>query len=130
MTSASGQLDATFAALADPTRRAILARLASGEASVTELARPFAMSQPAISKHLKVLERAGLVSRGKDAQRRPRRIESQPLAEATGWLEAYRRLWEAHFERLEAVLGELKARGRGGERSRPRPQKKRMGQVR
>src|ERR1700716_29825 len=85
------RLDATFAALADPTRRAILARLATGEASVAELAQPFAMSQPAISKHLKVLERAGLISRGVDAQRRPRRIEAQPLAEANEWLEGYRR---------------------------------------
>ena len=128
--TSSGQLDATFAALADPTRRAILARLASGEASVNELARPFAMSQPAISKHLKVLERAGLVSRGRDAQRRPRRIESEPLAAATGWLEAYRRLWEANIARLDAVLGELKAQRGGGERSRPRQRKKRKGQVR
>ncbi len=110
------RLDATFAALADPTRRAILARLATGEASVTELAAPFDMSQPAISKHLKVLERAGLVSRGRDAQRRPRRLEPRPLAEATGWLEAYRRYWEGNFQRLDAVLEELKAekkRGRG-----------------
>src|SRR5207248_11583432 len=90
----SGRLDATFAALADPTRRAILARLASGEASVTELAAPFAISQPAISKHLKVLERAGLISRGRDAQRRPCRLEARPLAEATGRLETYRRVWE------------------------------------
>src|SRR6184192_2819103 len=89
-----GRLDATFAALADPTRRAILARLASGEASVAELAAPFDMSQPAVSKHLKVLERAGLVSRGRDAQRRPRRLEPQPLAEANEWLEKYRRFWE------------------------------------
>jgi DNA-binding transcriptional ArsR family regulator len=113
----SDRLDATFAALADPTRRAILARLASGDASVTELARPFAMSQPAISKHLKVLERAGLISRGRDAQRRPCRIEGKALAEATGWLEEYRRFWEASFQRLDAVLDELKAqqvkRGRG-----------------
>jgi DNA-binding transcriptional ArsR family regulator len=110
------RLDATFAALADPTRRAILARLAAGEASVTELAAPFRMSQPAVSKHLKVLERAGLVSRGRDAQRRPRRLEPRPLAEATGWLEGYRRFWEANFQRLDAVLEELKAgqkRGRG-----------------
>src|SRR5207248_6805052 len=91
------RLDATFAALADPTRRAILARLASGEASVTELAKPFAISQPAISKHLKVLERAGLISRGRDAQRRPRRLEAKPLAEATGWLEGYRQCWEGNF---------------------------------
>src|SRR5438552_7998325 len=101
------RLDATFAALADPTRRAILARLASGEASVTELARPFAMSQPAISKHLKVLERAGLISRGRDAQRRPCRLEAKPLAEADGWLEGYRRFWEESFQRLDALLDEL-----------------------
>jgi DNA-binding transcriptional ArsR family regulator len=104
----SSRLDATFAALADPTRRAILARLASGEASVTELAKPFAMSQPAISKHLKVLERAGLISRGRDAQRRPRRIEGKPLAEANKWLEEYRRIWEENFQRLDALLDELK----------------------
>jgi DNA-binding transcriptional ArsR family regulator len=102
-------LDATFAALADPTRRAILSRLAAGEASVTELAEPFAMSQPAISKHLKVLERAGLVSRGRDAQRRPRRLEARPLAVATEWLERYRRFWEGNFQRLDAVLNELKS---------------------
>ncbi len=102
------RLDATFAALADPTRRAILARLASGRASVTELAKPFAMSQPAISKHLKVLERAGLVSRGRDAQRRPRRLEAKPLAEATKWLERYRRYWEGNYQRLDALLAELK----------------------
>jgi DNA-binding transcriptional ArsR family regulator len=105
-----GRLDATFAALADPTRRAILARLASGEASVGELAEPFAMSQPAISKHLKVLERAGLISRGRDAQRRPRRLEARPLAEASEWLEGYRRLWEGNFARLDALLGELTAK--------------------
>jgi DNA-binding transcriptional ArsR family regulator len=104
------RLDATFAALADPTRRAILARLASGEASVTELAEPFAMSQPAISKHLKVLERAGLVSRGRDAQRRPRRLEPKPLAEATVWLERYRRFWERRFQRLDALLDALQPR--------------------
>jgi len=103
-------LDATFAALADPTRRAILARLASGEASVTELAEPFAMSQPAISKHLKVLERAGLVSRGQDAQRRPRRLEGKPLAEATQWLERYRQFWEGNYQRLDALLEELKTK--------------------
>jgi len=103
------QLDATFAALADPTRRAILARLASGQASVMELAAPFAMSQPAISKHLKVLERAGLVSGARDAQRRPRRIEPKPLADATGWLERYREIWEGNYQRLDAVLEELKA---------------------
>src|SRR5947209_15124252 len=104
----SERLNVTFAALADPTRRAILARLASGEASVTELAKPFAMSQPAISKHLKVLERAGLIARGRDAQRRPRRIEGKPLAEATAWLERYRQIWEGNFQRLDALLDELK----------------------
>jgi DNA-binding transcriptional ArsR family regulator len=110
------QLNATFAALADPTRRAILARLATGEASVSELAEPFDMTQPAISKHLKVLERAGLVSRGKDAQRRPRRLEPRPLAQATAWLERYRRIWEGNFQRLDAVLEELKS-----SRKHPRP---------
>jgi DNA-binding transcriptional ArsR family regulator len=105
-------LDATFAALADPTRRAILARLATGEASVTELAAPFKMSQPAISKHLKVLERAGLVSRGRDAQRRPRRLEAKPLAEATEWLERYREYWEGNYQRLDALLEELKTKKR------------------
>jgi DNA-binding transcriptional ArsR family regulator len=101
-------LDATFAALADPTRRAILARLASGQASVGELAEPFSMSQPAISKHLRVLERAGLVSRGRDAQRRPRRLEAKPLAEATEWLERYREFWEGNYKRLDALLKEMK----------------------
>ena len=104
----SAQLDATFAALADPTRRAILSRLATGEASVAELARPFAMSQPAISKHLKVLERAGLISRGREAQRRPCRIEAKPLAAADAWLENYRQIWEANFQRLDQLLEELK----------------------
>jgi DNA-binding transcriptional ArsR family regulator len=103
-------LDATFAALADPTRRAILARLASGEASVAELARPFSMTQPAISKHLKVLERAGLVSTGRKAQQRPRRLEAAPLAEASEWLEGYRRFWRRRFQALDALLEELKAR--------------------
>src|SRR5438128_10983111 len=107
--TASQRLDATFAALADPTRRAILARLARGEASVLELARPFAMSQPAVSKHLKVLERAGLITRGRDAQRRPCRIEAKPLAEATGWLEDYRQFWESSFQRLDALLDEMKS---------------------
>jgi len=104
----SHHLDATFAALADPTRRAILARLATGDASVMELAEPFKMSQPAISKHLKVLERAGLISRGRDAQRRPRRLEAKPLAEANSWLENYRRFWEGSFARLDALLEEMK----------------------
>jgi DNA-binding transcriptional ArsR family regulator len=106
--AASTHLDVTFAALADATRRAILARLASGEASVAELAEPFAMSQPAISKHLKVLERAGLISRGRDAQRRPRRLEAKPLAEASGWLEGYRQFWEARFQNLDALLDVMK----------------------
>lgn len=101
-------LDATFAALANPTRRAILARLAAGDATVTELAEPFAMSQPAISKHLKVLEHAGLISRGRDAQRRPCRLEAKRLAEATGWLESYRKFWEGNYERLDALLDDLK----------------------
>ncbi|HQX11113.1 MAG TPA: metalloregulator ArsR/SmtB family transcription factor [Thermoflexales bacterium] len=105
----SAQLDATFAALADPTRRAILSRLALGEASVMELAEPFAISQPAISKHIKVLERAGLISRGRDAQRRPCRIDARALAEADTWLERYRRLWEANYRRLDALLDELKS---------------------
>jgi len=106
---AQQQLDTTFAALADPTRRAILARLVKGEASVQELSEPFAMSQPAISKHLRVLERAGLISRGRDAQRRPCRLEAQPLAEANEWLERYRECWEQNFQRLDALLEELKA---------------------
>jgi DNA-binding transcriptional ArsR family regulator len=106
----SMRLDATFAALADPTRRAILARLATGEASVLELAKPFAMSQPAISKHLKVLERAGLISRGREAQRRPCRIVGKPLEEANLWLERYRRIWEGNFQRLDALLEEMKAK--------------------
>jgi DNA-binding transcriptional ArsR family regulator len=116
MTS-SERLDATFAALADPTRRAILARLASGAASVMELAEPFAMSQPAISKHLKVLERAGLISRGREAQRRPRRLEARPLAEATGWLETYRQFWVGSYRRLDDLLDEMKAREK---RERPK----------
>ncbi len=109
--ASSSRLDATFAALADPTRRAILARLAKGDASVMELAEPFAMTQPAISKHLKVLERAGLIARGQDAQRRPRRLVAQPLAEATAWLEEYRRYWEANFANLDALLVEMQAVG-------------------
>lgn len=105
----SSQLDATFAALADPTRRAILARLALGDVSVMDLAEPFAMSQPAISKHLKVLEAAGLITRGRDAQRRPCRIEAQALAGANEWLERYRQIWEGNFRRLDALLEEMKA---------------------
>jgi DNA-binding transcriptional ArsR family regulator len=108
--NAAARLDATFAALADPTRRAILARLAKGEASVAELAEPFAMSQPAISKHLRVLERAGLISSAQDAQRRPRKLEPRPLAEAVGWLERYRRFWEPSFERLDVLLAEMQGK--------------------
>ena len=102
-------LDDTFAALADPTRRAILSRLASGEASVTELTAPFAMSQPAISKHLRVLERAGLISRRRDAQRRLCRLEAAPLRDVAEWAEGYRRFWEESFARLDALLADLKA---------------------
>ena len=101
------QLTSTFAALADPTRRAILARLASGDASVTELAEPFNMSMPAISKHLKVLERAGLISTAVDAQRRPRKLEAAPLKEAAAWVENYRRFWEKNFARLDTYLLEM-----------------------
>lgn len=104
---ASDHLSATFSALADPTRRAILARLASGEASVTELAKPFDMSMPAISKHLRVLEQAGLIARGRDAQKRPRRLEAAPLKEVAGWVETYRRHWERNFERLDSYLVEM-----------------------
>jgi DNA-binding transcriptional ArsR family regulator len=102
-------LDATFAALADPTRRSILARLASGDATVTELAAPFPMSQPAISKHIKVLERAGLVTRGRDAQRRPCRLQARPLKTATDWLERYRSYWEESFQQLDTLLDDLQA---------------------
>lgn len=105
----SDRLDATFAALADPTRRAILARLARGDASVAELATPFAMSQPAISKHLKVLEHAGLISTAQDAQRRPRKLEAKRLGEATAWLEKYRQFWEARYSALDELLSELQA---------------------
>lgn len=118
----STSLDATFAALADPTRRAILARLASGEASVRDLAKPFDMSQPAVSKHLKVLERAGLISRGRDAQRRPRRLEARPLAEATQWLANYREFWERSFRNLDALLEELKTHER---KNRPAKRRRR-----
>jgi DNA-binding transcriptional ArsR family regulator len=105
-------LDATFNALADPTRRAIVARLALGDATVMELTKPFSMSQPAISKHLKVLEQAGLISRGRDAQRRPCRLEIQPLADASGWLDKYRAIWEQNFRNLDALLEEMKAADR------------------
>ena len=111
-TAASSRLDAAFAALADPTRRAIVARLATGEATVMELAEPFAMSQPAISKHLKVLEQAGLISRGREAQRRPCRLEPQVLADASGWLDHYRDVWERNFRRLDALLEEMQVEQR------------------
>jgi DNA-binding transcriptional ArsR family regulator len=111
-------LDSTFAALADPTRRAILARLARGEASVTELAEPFEMSLPAVSKHLKVLERAGLISRGRVAQSRPCRLEAGPLREVADWVEQYRRFWEQSFDRLDDYLHELqRGENEDGERS-------------
>lgn len=118
------RLDATFAALADPTRRAILARLAGGEASVTELAEPFRISQAAISKHLKVLEQAGLISHSRDAQRRPRRLEARPLAEATQWLERYRQFWEGSFQRLDALLEHLQSRPGPQPGRRKRPQRR------
>jgi len=103
-----GDLDAVFAALADPTRRAILSRLAAGEASVNELAAPFEMSQPAVSKHLKVLERAGLIERAVDRQRRPARLKAEPMAAAVSWLEAFRRFWSTSFDQLDGLLEELK----------------------
>ena len=104
----SNRLDATFAALSDPTRRAILARLANGEATVNDLVKPFNISQPAISKHLKVLERAGLISKDIDRQRRPRRIEAAPMAEANAWLEKYREFWEVNYKRLDSLLDVMK----------------------
>ena len=118
--NAAERLNATFLALADPTRRAILARLASGEASVNELAEPFDMSQPAISKHLKMLERAGLVSRGRDAQRRPCRLEAQPLEAAYLWIERYRQMWDMNFERLDTLLDELNSTNKPTKRRKGR----------
>jgi DNA-binding transcriptional ArsR family regulator len=112
MPLAPDPLSATFSALADPTRRAILSRLATGEASVTELAQPFAMSMPAISKHLKVLEHAGLIARGRDAQWRPCRLEAGPLRDIADWVEPYRRLWEGRFDRLDAYLRVVKRKRR------------------
>ncbi len=114
----SERLDLTFAALADPTRRAILARLATGQATVTELAEPFAMSQPAISRHLKVLERAGLISMNVDAQRRPRRLEPKRLQEAVDWIERYREIFEQNYQRLDALLEELQAKPSRRKRAR------------
>jgi DNA-binding transcriptional ArsR family regulator len=120
MATATDQLDRTFAALADPTRRAIIARLAAGEASVTELAEPFEMSMPAVSKHLKVLEHAGLVARGRERQWRPARLEAGPLKEVAEWTERYRRFWEESYDRLDEYLEELHSRGKekgdGGKR--------------
>jgi len=116
----SEQLDATFSALSDPTRRAILARLASGEATVMELAEPFAMTQPAISRHLKVLERAGLISHRQDAQRRPRRVEVRPIVEATNWLERYRQTLEENFQRLDLLLKEMQSQEKKHARTKRR----------
>ncbi len=118
------QLDAVFAALADPTRRAILARLATGQASVSELAAPFDMSQPAISKHLKVLERAGLIASAQLAQMRPRRLEAKPLAHASGWLETYREFWEKSYDGLDALLDELQTPRKRARAKRPRENRK------
>lgn len=115
---AQDRLTSTFQALADPTRRAILARLSQGEASVTELAAPFSMSMPAISKHLKVLERAKLISRGKEAQWRPCKLEAAPLEAASNWVEQYRAMWEARFDRLDAYLKEVQAKE--GNTTKPR----------
>ncbi|MFL5615233.1 MAG: ArsR/SmtB family transcription factor [Gemmatimonadaceae bacterium] len=125
MHTASHRLDSTFAALSDPTRRAIVARLAQGEASVMELAEPFAMSQPAISKHLKVLENAGLISRGRDAQRRPCRLEPQVLADASGWLDHYRGVWESNFRQLDALLEEMKSEAKSKSPRSSRARKRR-----
>ena len=116
------QLSSTFAALADPTRRAILARLASGECSVTELAEPFDMSMPAVSKHLRVLEKAGLIARGREAQWRPCRLEPAPLKEVSDWVERYRAMWEQRFDRLETYLQELKAKEKRHGRKQRRKQ--------
>jgi DNA-binding transcriptional ArsR family regulator len=122
--NATDRLNATFLALADPTRRAILARLALGEASVNELAEPFDMSQPAISKHLKMLERAGLVSRGRDAQRRPCRIEARPLEAAYLWIERYREMWDMNFARLDTLLDALQATRKAPKSRAKRPRAK------
>ena len=122
------RLSATFAALADPTRRAILARLASGEASVSELAEPFAISPPAVTKHLKMLERAGLISRSREAQRRPCKLEAQPLQEAMSWIEQYRQMWEARLDRLDDYLKQLQATADAAAlQTAPAPQEKKRG---
>ena len=120
MSSSTAQLDRTFSALADPTRRAILARLSTGEATVTELAEPFEMSLPAVSKHLKVLERAGLIARGRERQWRPARLQAEPLKDVVEWVERYRRFWDESYDRLDEYLDELQGRGKekddGGKR--------------
>jgi DNA-binding transcriptional ArsR family regulator len=121
----SEHLDLTFSALADPTRRAILARLASGDASVTELAEPFEMSMPAVSKHLKVLERAGLIVRGREAQYRPCRLDPAPLQEVADWIEHYRKFWEASFDRLDAFLRDLQVKEKRHARKRRSPKRRR-----
>ena len=120
MVTQADRLDRTFAALADPTRRAILGRLAAGEASVTELAKPFDMSMPAVSKHLKVLERAGLIVRGRERQWRPARLDAEPLKEIADWTERYRRFWEERYDRLDDYLEELQGRGKGKDDERKR----------
>ena len=120
MTTAD-QLSLTFGALSDPTRRAILTRLADGEATVTELAEPFEMSLPAVSKHLKVLERAGLISRGREAQWRPARLDPEPLKEAADWLDEYRRFWDESFDRLDDYLQQLQMKGTSHDRDDPDP---------
>jgi DNA-binding transcriptional ArsR family regulator len=125
-TDAGHSLDTTFFALADPTRRAILARLTLGQASVAELAEPFTISQPAISKHLKILERAGLISVGQDAQRHPRRLEARPLAAASAWLDQYRAMWEASFERLDGLLEEMQRPSSARTRARKQTKRRRQ----
>ena len=120
MTAVADRLDRTFAALADPTRRAILERLAAGETSVTELAEPFRMTMPAVSKHLKVLERAGLIVRGRERQWRPARLEAEPLMEVAEWTERYREFWEESYDRLDEYLEELQGRGKGKGNGRKR----------
>lgn len=126
-TTAPDRISSTFAALADPTRRAILARLAAGEASVTELAEPFEMSLPAVSKHLKVLERAGLITRGRDAQWRPCRLEATPLKDVSNWVEAYRQHWEERFDRLDEYLKELQKKQKKFSRNGTQRKEKKIG---
>ncbi|HET8943898.1 MAG TPA: metalloregulator ArsR/SmtB family transcription factor [Dehalococcoidia bacterium] len=125
--TASDPISTTFSALADPTRRAILARLAAGEASVTEIAAPFEMTLPAVSKHLKVLERAGLIARGREAQWRPCRLQAGPLKDADDWLETYRRFWEERFDRLDDYLRELQQKEENNKPGRPQRKEKQNG---